>query len=81
MHINALQMLHIFIPYRNLLIGPKIWLVGCFGTQRPFETVFQSILGRLSELVVCFGFSGPLRQYFSLYRAVDQEEERKDRRD
>ena len=36
--------------------------------------------------VGCFGFSGPLRQYFSLYRAVSQSEgerrekdERKDR--
>ena len=25
-------------------------------------------------LVGCFGFSGPLRQYFSLYRAVSQRE-------
>ena len=25
-----------------------------------------------SWLVVCFGFNGPLRQYFSLYRAVSQ---------
>ena len=31
---------------------------------------------------VCFWFSGPLRQYFSLYRAVPKregEDERKDR--
>ena len=34
-------------------------------------------------LVGCFGFSGPLRQYFSLYRAVSQREgeRRKDRRE
>ena len=25
-------------------------------------------------LVCCFGFNGPLRQYFSLYRAVFQRE-------
>ena len=25
-------------------------------------------------LVGCFGFNGPLRQYFSLYRAVDESE-------
>ena len=25
-------------------------------------------------LVGCFGFNGPLRQYFSLYRAVSQKE-------
>ena len=31
-------------------------------------------------LVGCFGFNGPLRQYFSLYRAVSQREgERKER--
>ena len=26
------------------------------------------------KLVGCFGFNGPLRQYFSLYRAVSQRE-------
>ena len=31
-------------------------------------------------LVGCFGLNGPLRQYFSLYRAVSQrEEERKEK--
>ena len=30
--------------------------------------------GRPSWLVGCFGFNGPLRQYFSLYRAVSQRE-------
>ena len=28
----------------------------------------------LESLVGCFGFNGPLRQYFSLYRAVSQRE-------
>ena len=33
-------------------------------------------------MVGCFGFSGPLRQYFSLYRAVSQREgEREERKD
>ena len=27
-----------------------------------------------ADLVGCFGFNGPLRQYFSLYRAVSQRE-------
>ena len=44
-------------------------------------TLFKYFLGRLKVkvgwLVGCFGFSGPLRQYFSLYRAVSQREERK----
>ena len=30
--------------------------------------------GQSSWLVGCFGFNGPLRQYFSLYRAVSQRE-------
>ena len=35
-----------------------------------------------SWLVGCFGFKGPLRQYFSLYRAVSQREgERRERID
>ena len=29
---------------------------------------------RIGWLVGCFGFNGPLRQYFSLYRAVSQRE-------
>ena len=29
---------------------------------------------RVGWLVGCFGFNGPLRQYFSLYRAVSQRE-------
>ena len=33
----------------------------------------------IRRLVGCFGFSGPLRQYFSLYRAVSQRDERKRR--
>ena len=36
----------------------------------------------LKWLVGCFGFNGPLRQYFSLYRAVSQREgERRERID
>ena len=46
-------------------------LVGWFWVERPFETVFQSISGRLPKrgwLVGSFWLNGPLRQYFSLYR-------------
>ena len=35
----------------------------------------------LGWLVGCYGFNGPLRQYFSLYRAVSKEREREERRD
>ena len=37
-------------------------------------------LGIIGWLVGCFGLNGPLRQYFSLYRAVSQREgERKEK--
>ena len=32
-------------------------------------------------LVGCFGFNGPLRQYFSLYRAFPKEREKEKRKD
>ena len=44
----------------------------------PFQTILNPML--LIWLVGCFGFNGPLRQYFSLYRAVSQREgERKEK--
>ena len=39
--------------------------------QRPPAPTVIQIVG---WLVGCFGFNGPLRQYFSLYRAVSQKE-------
>ena len=50
-------------------------------------TAFQELIPskikwilRVGLLVGCFGFNGPLRQYFSLYWAVSQrEEERKEK--
>ena len=47
-----------------------------------FLTIFQSnqgdvrmiMNGCMQWLVGCFGLNGPLRQYFSLYRAVSQRE-------
>ena len=41
-------------------------------TVGPCPTIIQ-IVG-FGWLVGCFGFNGPLRQYFSLYRAVSQRE-------
>ena len=32
---------------------------------------------QVNWLVGCFGFNGPFRQYFSLYRAVSQREEKR----
>ena len=36
--------------------------------------LFRNVLEGKDWLVGCFGFNGPLRQYFSLYRAVSQRE-------
>ena len=45
------------------------------GEQKAFpEKVHKMITEVLYWLVGCFGFNGPLRQYFSLYRAVSQRE-------
>ena len=35
---------------------------------------------RSCELVGCFGFNGPLRQYFGLYRTVSQRERERERK-
>ena len=60
--------------YDKLLILVKKRKLRCFGhVSRSFG---------LAKLVGCFGFNGPLRQYFSLYRAVSQREgERRERID
>ena len=38
-------------------------------TKRPRINT-EIVTNRVGWLVGCFGFNGPLRQYFSLYRAV-----------
>ena len=40
----------------------------------------RSAIGRVGWLVV-FGFNGPLRQYFSLYRAVSKREGEREEKD
>ena len=42
-------------------------LLCCFTSNRKIDV--------MSGLVGCFGFNGPLRQYFSVYQAVSQREE------
>ena len=45
------------------------WLEHVWNQEKTFETgVFRAS----GWLVGCFGFNGPLRQYFSLYQAVSQ---------
>ena len=62
------------IPY---LVSAVSMLSTCWLVQRPTIIVYAH--GR-SWLVGCFGFNGPLKQYFSLYRAVSQREgERKEK--
>ena len=55
---NLVQQIHIVNSFLKLLSSP-------YG-----PLVFSSV----DWLVGCFGFNGPLRQYFSLYRAVSQRE-------
>ena len=46
-------------------------------TAKLTSVIFQknvSLSYIIRWLVGCFGFNGPLRQYFSLYRAVSQRE-------
>ena len=57
--------------------GPIALAVGAGGGGLDIFTLiypFSSFSLSLGWLVGCFGFSGPLRQYFSLYRAVSQRE-------
>ena len=45
-----------------------------FGLERAWNMRNPRSVGQVGWLVGCFGFNGPLRQYFSLYRAVSQRE-------
>ena len=52
------------------------------GLATYFRFSFRFFKKGSCQLVVCFGFNGPLRQYFSLYRAFSQREgERGERTD
>ena len=60
---------------------PIIWIITEHCSRRRWG-LFRHFFSRLSFpflspsgwLVGCFGFNGPLRQYFSLYRTVSQRE-------
>ena len=59
---------------------PRHW-VGWLGTRAWFWYSWSALAGT-PGFVGCFGFNGPLRQYFSLHRAVSQREgERRERID
>ena len=49
-------------------------LFGHFYSSSILSLLFLPLFGRRFDLIDCFGFNGPFRQYFSLYRAVSQRE-------
>ena len=55
--------------------GPSVLAVGAGGGCLDIlSLIYHFSSFSLGWLVGCFGFNGPLRQYFSLYRAVSQRE-------
>ena len=63
---------HIYIKYtciHNIYIHSHIGLGLRLGLYLPSPK-----MASVGWLVGCFGFNGPLRQYFSLYRAVSERE-------
>ena len=67
------------VSYTKLVAG---WFVGAHTMEKPQQAalVFPTNGGHkeykmsLIGWLVGFGFNGPLRQYFSLYRAVSERE-------
>ena len=54
--------------------GPTTVAVGAGGGCMDIFSLVYHFFLPLFGLVGCFGYNGPLRQYFSLYRAVSQRE-------
>ena len=50
-------------------------------TAKSRQFAYFNISEKCRWLVGCFGFNGPLRQYFSLYRAAPKEREKEKRKD
>ena len=79
---------HVFIDFKKAF--DRVWHAALWATMRKYNinanlvrTIEQlydkatsavQINGSIGWLVGCFGFNGPLRQYFSLYRAVSHRE-------
>ena len=58
-----------------------LWNEGPRGLITKLRKVVSASDEKVAWMVGCFGFNGPLRQYFSLYRAVSQREgERREKR-
>ena len=73
--LNLRQFLRVFLPAQTAGRPKAALLFWFFGDFRYGALLFMVILVIYQyRLVGCFGFNGPLRQYFSLYRAVSQRE-------
>ena len=73
--------------FTMLLSSLQFQCLGVFGLLQVIGALFDSVIcvrqrtPPMDWLVGCFGFNGPLRQYFSLYGAVSQREgEREEKR-
>ena len=75
---NGKWALHIFLP--DLIQGISLLLIGqffrnCLGVVlEPTTFCIYANIHLICCCCCCIGFSSPLRQYFSLYRAVSQRE-------
>ena len=67
-----------FLAGENVIDGTfDLQVFSAFRGTRFYQIAFRTMNVHIrcqieSWLVGCFGFNGPLRQYFSLYRAVSQ---------
>ena len=62
-------------PVRSIIPLAKAW--GLSLCTDPLTMLYLSLIDQIKSYVgwlVDFGFNGPLRQYFNLYRAVSQRE-------
>ena len=69
---------HRLTPRRASLVckkcGKSLYMKGINESMKRHTSHHMNVDIVVGWLVGCFGFNGPLRQYFSLYRAVSQRE-------
>ena len=59
----------------DILLFEKLYHQNKHNATTVIHKIYTYTTGRVGWLVGCYGLNGPLRQYFSLYRAVSQREE------
>ena len=59
---------------RNRRVRKKYTYKCALGCRRKTTDIVRHYQSKKHWMVGCFGFNGPLRQYFSLYRAASQRE-------